>query len=66
MYKILIFAGTREGRELAEYCDRNAVPAFVCVATEYGEQLLPEGENLSVSHERLTGSEMEELIPDRR
>ena len=62
MYKILIFAGTREGRELAEYCDRNAVPAFVCVATEYGEQLLPEGENLSVSHERLTGSEMEELM----
>ena len=62
MYKILIFAGTREGRELAEYCNRNAVPAFVCVATEYGEQLLPEGENLSVSHERLTGSEMEELM----
>lgn len=41
MYKILIFAGTTEGRMLAEFCAAHQIPADVSSATEYGAQLLP-------------------------
>lgn len=43
MDKILIFAGTTEGRELAEFCAKNCIAADVSTATEYGASLLPEG-----------------------
>ena len=41
--KILIYAGTTEGRRLAEFLVKREVSVHVCVATEYGESLLPEG-----------------------
>ena len=44
MYKVLLFGGTVEGRTVAEYLNENKIPAMVCVATEYGESLLPQGE----------------------
>lgn len=62
MYKILIFAGTMEGRKLAEFLDAAGVAANICVATEYGESLLPAGKNLKVSHERLNQEQMEQLM----
>ena len=37
--KLCLFAGTTEGRQLAELLGP-AVPLTVCVATEYGEVLL--------------------------
>ncbi len=43
MDKILIFAGTTEGRELAEFCADNGIAADVSTATAYGASLLPEG-----------------------
>lgn len=43
MNKILIFAGTTEGRELAEFCAENGIAADVSTATEYGSSLLPCG-----------------------
>lgn len=42
MNKILIFAGTTEGRMLAEFCAENQIPADVSTATPYGASLLPE------------------------
>lgn len=39
--KILIYAGTTEGRRLAEFLVKREVSVHVCVATEYGESLLP-------------------------
>ena len=39
--KILLFAGTTEGRELAEYLVERKVKVQACVATPYGESLLP-------------------------
>ena len=42
MCKIWIFGGTTEGRLLAEYCSREKIPAWVSVASEYGEELLRE------------------------
>ena len=53
MYKFLIFAGTTEGREIAEYLSNKNVKVHVCVATEYGETLLPKGENITISAIRL-------------
>ena len=37
---ILIFAGTTEGRQLAEYAVKEEISCIVSAATEYGEELL--------------------------
>lgn len=62
MYKVLIFAGTIEGRTIAEYLSFNKISCHVCVATQYGENLLHKGENLTVSHDRMTDAKMEALM----
>lgn len=62
MYKVLLFGGTVEGRTVAEYLNGNKIPSMVCVATEYGESLLPQGEYLELSHERLDEKQMEERM----
>ena len=62
MYKICVFAGTTEGRELVERLCRQNVQVRACVATEYGETLLSPAENLTVSARRLTTEEMAELF----
>ena len=62
MYKVLLFGGTVEGRTVAEYLNENKIPAMVCVATEYGESLLPQGEYLELSHDRLDEKQMEEKM----
>lgn len=66
MYKVIVFAGTTEGREIAEFLDRKGISAHICVATEYGEQLLQGGQNLEISHERLNVEEMELLIKEKK
>lgn len=65
---VLVFAGTTEGRRLAEYLLKRKVRVHICVATEYGESLLQEHENLTITHERMNHEQMmkliEELQPD--
>ena len=41
--KILLFGGTSEGHALALWLDAHRIPFLVSVATEYGEELLPDG-----------------------
>ena len=60
--KILIYAGTTEGRRLAEFLVKREVSVHVCVATEYGESLLPEGSNITTTHERMDENQMIEFI----
>ena len=43
MPKLCVFAGTTEGREIAEFLAEQSADVTVCVATEYGETLLPQG-----------------------
>lgn len=62
MYKLLLFAGTTEGRELAEYLARCAVQVTVCVATEYGETLITPKKNLTVHSGRLDRQQMQQLM----
>ena len=40
MASILIFAGTTEGRKIAEYLRGHAPEVYVCTATEYGKELV--------------------------
>ena len=58
--KILLFGGTGEGRELAEWMLSQGLDATVCVATEYGETLLPDGAQVHVG--RLDAGAMEILM----
>ncbi|MDY3918110.1 MAG: precorrin-6A reductase [Candidatus Limivivens sp.] len=62
MTNVLIFAGTTEGRGLAEFLSRQRVTAHVCVATEYGETLMREGEFLKIHAGRLDTEEIAALI----
>jgi precorrin-6Y C5,15-methyltransferase (decarboxylating) len=62
MSRILIFAGTVDGREMAEYFSRQKIETHVCVATQYGESLIPKGEYISVMAKRLEVDEMMELV----
>lgn len=62
MKKILIFGGTTEGRELAEWCAANGIYADVSVTTDYGAKLLGSCEMLNVFTGRLGCGEMKTLI----
>ena len=58
---ILIYGGTTEGRRLAERLSGEGLSVEVCVATEYGEQVLQEAPELQVHRGRLSCDEMKEL-----
>ena len=62
MYKLLLFAGTTEGRELAEYLAGCKVQVTACVATEYGETLISPQTNLTVHAGRMDRQQMQQLI----
>lgn len=62
MYKICVFAGTTEGRELVEFLSAQSVRVTACVATEYGETLLSPADNLTISAKRRTVEEMKALF----
>lgn len=64
MYKICVFAGTTEGRELIEFLSTQDVSVTACVATEYGEALLPSAENLTVSAKRLPVNEIIKMLQE--
>ena len=66
MSKICIFGGTTEGRKLAEFLSGQPCDVMVCVATDYGQTLLPEGEHVSVSAKRLPVGEIVSLLTEKR
>ncbi len=62
MYKICVFAGTTEGRELIEFLSTQNLSVTACVATEYAEALLPKSDNLTVSARRLPVDQIVHLL----
>ncbi|MBR3556504.1 MAG: precorrin-6A reductase [Oscillospiraceae bacterium] len=66
MYNFCIFAGTTEGRELAEFLSGQGDKASVtaCVATEYGETLLTPAPGLRVLAGRLNEEQMVSLLKE--
>lgn len=62
MSKILIFAGTTEGRRLSEYLADAGVCHTVCVATEYGETVLQNHPLVNVHRGRMNREEIEAFL----
>lgn len=66
---IVIFGGTTEGRQLAGYLIQlnkqqkmQKIQVYVCVASEYGAQVLPEDDALKVHVGRLEQADMQEFL----
>jgi len=66
MEKIVIFAGTTEGRTLSEALAAAGIAHTVCVATDYGEEVLKEEPSaLAKVHKgRMTAEEMQSFLAD--
>ena len=64
MNDVILFAGTTEGRLLAEACKGAPLTLHVCVATDYGETLIEPAENIRVLAGRRDGAAMEALIAE--
>ena len=62
MSKICIFAGTSEGRTLAERLCGRGLQMTVCVATEYGEVLLGDHPDVQIHAGRMDREQMEEML----
>lgn len=62
MKKILIFGGTTEGRELAEWCGKSGIATDVSVTTDYGARLLGNDRLINIFTGKLDCGEMETLI----
>lgn len=62
MSEICIFAGTTEGRKLAERLSGRGLKMTVCVATEYGEILLGEHPDVEIRAGRVDRQQMEEML----
>lgn len=66
MSEVLIFGGTTEGREAAQFCAEKGICADVCVATEYGASLLPVSQFLRIMTGRLDCDGMKALMTAKK
>lgn len=64
--KILIFAGTTEGRKLSEHLCEKRIEHTVCVATEYGEIVLQENPYATVHMGRMDREEMSRFFAEQK
>lgn len=62
MKKVLIYAGTTEGRQLAEQLSQAGIPCDLWVATEYGKLVMPELSGVTVHVGRLDAEEMRAYV----
>ena len=66
MSEICVFAGTTEGRKLLEFLAEQDIRVQACVATKYGETLVPRAENIHISTGRLDRGAMKDLFTQHR
>lgn len=62
MMNIIIFSGTTEGRIISEALSSQKIEHIVCVATEYGKEVMDSNEFAHIRTGRMNQGEMEELI----
>ncbi len=62
MRRVLLFSGTTEGRRLAGLLAAAGVESVVCVATEYGVQVMEQNEKIELRQGRLDEGQMLELL----
>lgn len=60
--RVILFAGTTEGRLIAERCRGEDVDLFVCVATEYGESRIESADNIHVLSGRKDHAQIADLL----
>lgn len=65
MCRVMVFAGTTEGRKLAAFLEERQIPAMICVATEYGESVLEDYAQLEVHRGRLDQDDMKKLFEEK-
>lgn len=58
MNKVLIFSGTTEGKRLAVTLSDNHIPCVVCVATEYGQYVMPSLPDVRIHQGRMDAAQM--------
>ena len=61
---ILIFAGTTEGRKLAEYASEHDINCYVSTATEYGKSILGDLKGIECISGRMDETEIEDFVKD--
>ena len=64
--KILIFAGTTEGRALSEVLCENHIRHFISVATDYGVQVLTENPYAKVLQGRMNEAEIADFVRENQ
>jgi len=62
MIRIFIFAGTTEGRELAQWLSAHQIICTVSVATEYGALVMEPNDNIRVLQGRMNCEQMQSAI----
>lgn len=62
MNRILIFAGTTEGRELSEFLSEAEISHTVSVISEYGTEVMKESEYLCIHREKMDAVRMRDFI----
>lgn len=60
--KIIVFSGTSEGKEIAEYLSSKGIDTTICVATEYGSYVMEDMPHVNISVGRLEKDEMLNLV----
>lgn len=62
MKNIIVFSGTTEGRKLSQILSRNKIYHTVCVATEYGKEVMEESEYAYIHTGRIDKDSMQDFI----
>lgn len=62
--RVLVFAGTNEGREICEYLCQNRVETTACVATDYGSFCMENISGLEIREGRLDEATIQALIEE--
>ena len=63
---VLIFAGTTEGRLLAEHASERKIPCYVSTATEYGKSILEGLDGIEKISGRMDEREIERFIAEKK
>lgn len=64
--KVLIFAGTTEGRMIAQFLSSAGVAVHVCVATDYGRDTMEGTKGITISRGSLGMEGMRSMMADHR
>ena len=65
MYKVILFAGTTEGRRIAEFLGENSIDTLVCTATGYGASLIIDNPHVTIEDRRLNADDMITLFREK-